>query len=342
MSVILFTGKPGSGKSYRIVAKLMDISSKYYVFHNIDGLNHDFFDEDGKYMRRWDEIEGFLTLTKQKEICGYIREQFNRPVLVVIDEAQSQGFASRNQVLLDWISYHRHLGQDIWLVSQSLFTINRDFTDRCDYECRAKRGIATNQFIYQYAVSGEVFKTDRVAKRKAVFKAYKSFEHDEMKKPKPRLVVWASAMVILAMSGCVYTWCFGMPHLFGAKEVKGKEITKQNIVVGEKKTEILPSIHSMIHRSDYSYAGCMGNRVLVQKVDGGSLMDLEDIEGEYVVSGCDHKHAIVKFMNKPGRENLSKHRIETKDRATVPPDGARGVGEIPGSAGALTPEKKHK
>ena len=146
----MYTGKPGSGKSYRVVYQLLRDSGRYYVFHNIAGLREAMI-EDGQYIQRWDDIPQFFSKTKQEEICKWVKEKYNRSTLIVIDEAQCW-FGERNAEYRAWLSWHRHLGQDIWLVCQHYKMLHSDYYNLADYECRGKRGIATGQFVYQYSV----------------------------------------------------------------------------------------------------------------------------------------------------------------------------------------------
>ena len=75
----------------------------------------------------WDVFLVF-SLRKQKETCAYIQSSVQRAVLVVVDEADLDGFGVRDPVLL--ISSHGHLGQNIYLVFHSAYSIFRDFVDR--------------------------------------------------------------------------------------------------------------------------------------------------------------------------------------------------------------------
>ena len=53
----MFTGLPGCGKTYRAVYELKKECSKYFILHNIDGLDESKF-EDGKYIQSYptDEV----------------------------------------------------------------------------------------------------------------------------------------------------------------------------------------------------------------------------------------------------------------------------------------------
>jgi len=52
----LFTGIPGCGKTYRAVYELQKESSKYYVFHNIDSLKMERF-ENGQFIKDFSKLD---------------------------------------------------------------------------------------------------------------------------------------------------------------------------------------------------------------------------------------------------------------------------------------------
>lgn len=113
MSIAVYTGKPGSGKTYRVVKELLEDEGRYYVFHNIDGLKESLI-EGGRYIQNWTSIENFFTKEKQEEISSWARSEYNRSVLVIVDEAQTW-FGDRSAKIKAWLTQHRKLGQDIML-----------------------------------------------------------------------------------------------------------------------------------------------------------------------------------------------------------------------------------
>ncbi len=332
MSITLFTGKPGSGKSYRVVTKLLAECHKYYIFHNIDGLKHDFF-ADGQYIKRWDDIPGFLTLEKQKEICLFVQSQYKRPVLVVIDEANLNGFGTRNSVLLDWISYHRHLGQDVYLITQSANSINRDFVDRCQFEIRAVRGIATKQFIYRYMVGDESFKTDRIAVNKAMFSAYESFKVEGQKESRSPVLFYAVTCVIVALSLGFYQIAFGLPHLFGSGRKPAPVAAAAPVprVIPVKHVVEAPS--SPFKSLDgYSFSGVIGQTVYLQRINGGSVVPLSDLLPTYSILNFTNRLVTVSaggFMYRISHGGVSvtssnSSRSDTSPPPTPPPPAQPG------------------
>lgn len=324
MGIRLFTGRPGSGKSYRVVDLLMGECDKYYVFHNIDGLKEYMF-ANGEYIKNWTEIKGFLSLQKQKEICSYIKEKYNRSVLVIVDEAQSHGFNQRNPVLLDWLSYHRHLGQDIWLVSQSSGSIAKDYYDRIEYEVRAKRGIATNQFVYQHMVEKEVYKTIRVSPKKALFAAYQSFEQGEVKKKTTPLLMYGIVLIVVAVGLGVYQIGWGIPTMFGGKKegvAQAAIVEKKGVVEKTEKMQAKKKVAKVRESSVYRVSACIDGSVLVQAIDGGRLYDLAELIGEYYTIKCTRKGAKIVHDNKVEWYGNSNVRLSSSEG--VKSEGKKG------------------
>lgn len=163
----LLTGIPGSGKSYRAVHDFMKIKDEYYLFHNIDGLQAEKID-DGKYIQDFTKLDmpfnNFFTLENQKKLCSDVNEKYGKKVLIIIDEAQV--FMARlNESVREWISYHRHLGQDVWIITQNKFNIAKEYGNLVEIEIQGKRGFVFQSFIYSYFDHGERVKTDKLKKR---------------------------------------------------------------------------------------------------------------------------------------------------------------------------------
>ena len=111
----LITGKPGSGKTYLAVMRLLEVPvGKYVIYTNIKGLKPEKFAEPSMVKTIPEEDASWFTKEKQVEWSEAVREKYGRPMLVVIDEAQMI-FGEKNQGYKGWLSWHRHLGQDIWL-----------------------------------------------------------------------------------------------------------------------------------------------------------------------------------------------------------------------------------
>ena len=82
--IVLYSGIPGSGKSYKMVHDLEAEKKKYFVIHNIDGLKEDYLREgEGfsfiKYCEDQQmEVEAFFSKEYQIELSEAIRAKYNK------------------------------------------------------------------------------------------------------------------------------------------------------------------------------------------------------------------------------------------------------------------------
>lgn len=271
----VITGKPGSGKTYLAVLRLMELEKgKYVVFHNIDGLKHEKMPEPEHY--RYvppDDLPQFITRAKQEEYATAVREKYDRAMLVVVDEAQMY-FAERNDARKGWLSWHRHLGQDVILICQHYKMIHGDYYNLAEYEIRALKSLLLNQMVYQYRVGGETFKTMRKGKKASVYAAYQSFQGGEVAKRGFKMLYWLGGGVLLV----VVLWLLLMRTLGGKveaatekKEVKSAKGVSATVKKVDEKKKSDPW-------EGCSYQGVMGGRVLVSYE--GALLELSEVVGQ--------------------------------------------------------------
>lgn len=336
MSIIVYTGKPGAGKTYRVVKELLEEEGRYFVFHNIDGLKESMI-EGGRYIQSWVGIDNFFTKAKQVSLCESVRSTHNRSVLVIIDEAQTW-FADRNSEIKAWLSWHRHLGQDIKIICQHYRMLNQDFYNLADYEIRGKRGYITSRMVYQWGVNGETFKTDRISVNKAVFAAYTSFVGGEVNKGRSLILYYAVGAFVLAVCMGTYVIAWGLPGAFtkGQKPVhKSSEVAVAGS--GPKKSKVgkpapPPKDEFLEAAKKLSYAGIVGGRVLVQDVETLSIGPLSDhMQYQLVESdgrGClvlTREKGLLRLNVRPSRY-IAAAKVKSQARETQPPAGSRADG----------------
>jgi hypothetical protein len=312
---LFYTGLPGSGKSYRVVKDLIEAQNKksgptYYVLHNIDGLKTDSFNDpdlikdwrdyiqDGTYK---DEIELFSEET-QAELCSLIREKYNLPMLIVIDEAH-RWFDRDKKPLKSWVSFHRHLGQDIWMVTQKRTMIHSAYRGLAEYEKRAKNTSFFDNpffFMYQKEANGEKFGMEIKRKSKRVFQAYKSFEANHKK----TISLTIPIVLLVILVGGVAFWQLSMGGQKSyeretVKTDKPKQAVKVQQSDRDKKSRPTPgnkpvpkaeaAIPEQPARPGYLYSlqdipkkiikvGRCGNEIIVRDLDTGRIAMLTDID----------------------------------------------------------------
>ncbi len=312
MAIKLFTGIPGSGKTYRCVYELLkpEIKDKYFIIHNIPKLNELYFD-GGEYIRSYADDKNELSynppalffLENQKELTQRVQDQYHRPLLIVIDECQTW-LDKYDERIKAWLSYHRHLGQDIWLVSQSRWNIHKDYKNLIELEIMGKRGFVFRSFLYSWFANGEHFKTDRLPKKKEIFKLYESFTIQSNDGKKSKLFYWMAGFILAAVIiGCFYTCQLRKNLNRIATKGKAKIITEQ-------KKDILKNVTQ--NTAKYYFVGYVGSQAVVQD-EIGRLYNADDIlDGDYFV--IDKKKSAVIYIDKnKGSEVVKRKRYIEKE-----------------------------
>lgn len=106
----------------------------------------------------------FLSKSTDAELLDYARLHGLYKVIFVIDECQNY-FAKDNAVLTWWFSYHGHLHQDIFLITQNLGLVFKEYFKVSEFFYRAippSNRLYSNKFRYMQFNSYQLYKTDRI------------------------------------------------------------------------------------------------------------------------------------------------------------------------------------
>jgi len=222
MAIKVISGKPGSGKSYFALYKLITeffefckvffewkVKTPVNIFTNIDGLKlpHESLDY---HIKEAGGLLVFFTVDYQKQLM----DRFPN-IRYIIDE--SQKFFPRRFSDVDvlfFFQYHRHLGIDLYLITPDWGSVCPQITSLCEYEIRAVSDTLTlsKGMKYSfYAGFDKVGSTSLPADLK-VFSLYKSFElPDQGKKIKPlQKYALQFALLSLVVFGSLITfWSSG-------------------------------------------------------------------------------------------------------------------------------------
>ena len=183
-------GVPGSGKSYFAVYKLWSLFlyepkktfiSKFikppakpeylYCYTNINEFK---FELDDRFIKfDFDEFySGLETLhalyinqATDKEINEKAKELKLYKVLIVLDEAHNFLKAKEDNLLVWWLTYHRHLHHDIYLITQDLSLISNEYKRIAEKFYRAidsSKRLFSSKFKYAYYSSYKMNISDRV------------------------------------------------------------------------------------------------------------------------------------------------------------------------------------
>lgn len=260
MSIILYSGIPGSGKTYKMVKDLFTERHQYYVVHNIDGLADGFLLQGvdfRDYCKKHDiEIVDFFSKEYQQQFTEAVRSKYNLNCLVIIDEA-NEWFSSHRSTLKMWMSYHRHLNQTVWLVahrSTNLPAIYRSFIE-IEYRAKTSKLICVpGFFIYNRIVAGERVGWKMEPVKSDVFSVYKSQEKG-FKKSRPS--IFLPFILLLSLAGMIYF--FTVPQRVIAKPVN------KNKDVNSKEGLLRAGQGNNVNENGWRYVGSVGSDYLLAK-----------------------------------------------------------------------------
>ncbi len=166
--LVFITGVPGSGKTYKAVNELYKHFGKnskdrddrfLHCYTNINQFRFDLVDDRVKKFDYDDfkmKINQLHLLYKRKVSDEELNEQAKEyglyKALFVIDEAHNY-FQTNDATLVWWLTYHRHMYQDIYLITQNLALINSKYKPLAEYFYKAvPASLRLNKKIFKYNV----------------------------------------------------------------------------------------------------------------------------------------------------------------------------------------------
>jgi len=208
----IIEGVPGSGKTYYAVKYLLKHFYEYDDFYNeyVEKKNSNVLvitnieDFKPKHLNLDVLIDRF-TLEKFFTVENFekIQKQYRvKNIVLIIDEAQRYFHRKfYNKEVFYFFQYHRHLGVDIFLITQNKNTLAREIVVLSEFIVKAlPRSLQPNAFIYHfYDTEGNKLFTKSLRKDKKVFNVYSSMKVNEISKPKnvvlSKLIVYFSLLV---------------------------------------------------------------------------------------------------------------------------------------------------
>ncbi len=248
----IIEGVPGSGKTYYAVHYLIK------NFYQYDDFYDEYIEKENKNVLVITNIENLrikhlnldvlierFTLEKFFTVENFerIQKQYKvKNIVIIIDEAQryfDRKFYDKN--VFYFFQYHRHLGVDIFLITQSKNTISKELVVLAEYIVKAiPRSVQPNSFIYHfYDVDGHKLFTKALKRDKNVFRAYSSFKTDELSKPKnvvkTKLIVYGSLFAISVVALFFVLHLF--PSFYQTKQVVSSDNVDTSKSVKKQKNE---------------------------------------------------------------------------------------------------------
>lgn len=247
MAIRLITGVPGAGKTYLALKTLLDDYFKWdkkekgfvpkkeiTIITNIDSLDLDHINLDDAIRASKKNIEGFFSVEYQEKITNKYKR-----IVYVIDECQ-RFFDRRfyNKDVFYYFEYHRHLGHDIYLVTQDRMKIAKDISLLCETEIRAvKRTLAiAGEFKYNVLSDGIIIDRKICKPKKYIFALYRSSSGKESKKIKNPVI---KILVVVTVMCAVSFWCLKNRLWAHVQEKPTEQIRSDIISKGHNQTEIV-------------------------------------------------------------------------------------------------------
>lgn len=233
----VYTGVPGSGKTYRAVDTLynafIDEKSttfgKFDLFYtNINEFDYSAFPEGVANTIDFEKL--LVSLTELRDLykknvgdtvlLTRASELSLDKALFIIDEAHNY-FDVKNDVLIWWLSYHRHLHQDVILISQNMTLIFGKYLTFSEFFYVATPSalrLSGSTFTYTQYVDKRLYNKHKTASVKVkfneeVFKLYKSGANTQGNKV---IVKFLTYFAILASVGALIF--FGISKYYAKDE----------------------------------------------------------------------------------------------------------------------------
>ncbi len=298
--ITLFSGLPGSGKSYKMVAEAIKNKDEYYIIHNIVGFKTEVL---GEYGFNWAEyiekhnltIEVFFSKEYQIELASQIREKHKRSMLIIIDEAH-EWFGHYCNALKMWLSYHRHLDQQIYIVahaSRNIPQMYRSFIE-CEYRAKSSSIIFLPMFFfYNRVVAGQRVGYVLERKKKEIFDLYKSQDVND-KNIKQNKSLMVPILLVLSLVG-VYGFFKAPEYIFNkGRKVEGKKVNSENMQYSDIEKQRFQEITLKNKFEErYAYVGEFNGEIVVEDRKTGDQYPLTYLNEKYRAVLCDRQRAAV-------------------------------------------------
>ncbi len=226
----VFTGVPGSGKTYFAVdyvyncfidEKHKDFGKFKRFFTNINEFKFDQFNNqtDTAHFLDFDDIKQkiyqlrILYLQKNPDtvLIEKAKESNLYDSLFIIDEAHNY-FSEQDDVLIWWLSYHRHLHQDIILITQNISLIQKKYLSFSEFFYKAvppSLRLFSSVFAYKQYITPQLYKnsltiTIKLKFRRSVFSLYGSGANTQSTKVIYKFLIIAVIAVSVVVFGIKY------------------------------------------------------------------------------------------------------------------------------------------
>lgn len=214
MALYLYTGNPGSGKSYFMVRKVLKdycdevapgsymVKKEIVLVSNIEELKL-FHEELDQWLKDAGGVEQLFNYEQQEAIVDCLAQEGKR-LVYLIDECHEYFPAGiKSQILFNFFRRHRHLGLDFHLTTQDRTNIPKQIYPLAESEIRAAPRSTTPFFKhYNVIVNGIRVGSKKVRPSKTVYRHYQSMKLPEVDKQRvPYLMHMGLAACLFLVSG---------------------------------------------------------------------------------------------------------------------------------------------
>ncbi len=222
MAIRIIEGKIGSGKTYYAVhhvfkeyfkwcdnkdswvQKNNDVEVKIYTNIKKMKIGHDL----DLAIREAGGLNPFFTEDYQVQFCN------NCNVIYIIDEAQGSKLFHRrynDTVVFDYFQLSRHMGSDIYLITQDTQCLAKELRSLAEYHIVAvpRTKSIGKMFTYKFYSGKDHFKTKRIRKDNKVFGLYRSMIEKEAEKINSAVLKYIIIfVVIISLAGVMFKFVF--------------------------------------------------------------------------------------------------------------------------------------
>ena len=254
MAITYIVGNPGSGKSYLAVYKIWEFFyknkkkktkidnenlQKYKIcYTNINEFKFNLFDNvlEFDFNDLMYHLTNLYTMYQNKEndqkLLEYCENNSFKNALFVIDEVHNI-FKKNDEILIWWLTYHRHLYHDLFLITQDLSLVPNEYKRIAEFFYKAVdsgKRLFSKKFRYIQYSNYRMYQNSiiqggalNIPFSTEIFNLYHSGNDTKIKSFVQKYLIFAFLLVLIAICSFIYTL-----FSFGSNVEKEKAVAESN------------------------------------------------------------------------------------------------------------------
>lgn len=254
MAITYIVGNPGSGKSYLAVYKIWEFFyknkkkkskidnenlQKYKIcYTNINEFKFNLFDNvlEFDFNDLMYHLTNLYTMYQNKEndqkLLEYCENNSFKNALFVIDEVHNI-FKKNDEILVWWLTYHRHLYHDLFLITQDLSLVPNEYKRIAEFFYKAVdsgKRLFSKKFRYIQYSNYRMYQNSiiqggalNIPFSTEIFNLYHSGNDTKIKSFVQKYLIFAFLLVLIAICSFIYTL-----FSFGSNVEKEKAVAESN------------------------------------------------------------------------------------------------------------------